>query len=102
MGKIQGSKWKCPNCGRVFSRKDQAHYCGKPKTVDEYIAAQEEDVRSRLEEVRAVIREAIPDAEERISWSEQRTSRSGFPVPAFYPAASAAKRGGSSCEKNRS
>ena len=69
MGKIQGSKWKCPNCGRVFSRKDQAHYCGKPKTVDEYIAAQEEDVRSRLEEVRAVIREAIPDAEERISWS---------------------------------
>ena len=69
MGKIQGEKWKCPNCGRVFSRKDQAHYCGKPKTVDEYIAAQEEDVRGRLEEVRAVIREAIPDAEERISWS---------------------------------
>ena len=60
MGKIQGSKWKCPNCGRVFSRKDQAHYCGKPKTVDEYIAAQEEDVRSRLEEVRAVIRWSMP------------------------------------------
>ena len=69
MGKIQGSKWKCPNCGRVFSRKDQSHYCGKPKTVDEYIASQEEDVRSKLEEVRAIIREAIPDAEERISWS---------------------------------
>lgn len=69
MEKIQGSKWKCPNCGRVFSRKDQSHYCGKPKTVDEYIASQEEDVRSKLEEVRALIREAIPDAEERISWS---------------------------------
>jgi uncharacterized protein YdhG (YjbR/CyaY superfamily) len=61
--------WKCPKCGREFSRKDQDHYCVKPQTVDEYIAAQEASVRPRLERLRSVIREAMPDAEERISWS---------------------------------
>lgn len=61
--------WKCPLCGRTFERKDQQHYCIKPRTVDEYIFAQEEAVQPRLREVRNVIKEAIPEAEERISWS---------------------------------
>lgn len=61
--------WKCPKCGREFSKKDQDHYCVKPQTIDEYIAAQEESVRPRLKQLRSVIREAIPDAEEKISWS---------------------------------
>ena len=37
--------------------------------MDEYIAAQDETVRLRLERLRSVIHEAIPDAEEKISWS---------------------------------
>lgn len=38
--------WMCPKCGRTFKRKEQSHYCGKaPETVDEYIAAQPEEVR---------------------------------------------------------
>jgi len=37
--------------------------------MDEYIAAQDESVRPRLQRLRAIIHEAIPDAEERISWS---------------------------------
>lgn len=41
----------------------------KPKTIDEYIAAQPEGVRPYLNEVRGAISEAIPEAEERISWS---------------------------------
>ena len=61
--------WKCPKCGREFARQRQDHYCLKPRTVDEYIAAQEEAVQPRLREIRAVIREAIPEAEETISWS---------------------------------
>lgn len=61
--------WKCPKCGREFSRQEQDHYCVKPKTIDEYIAAQEEAVQSRLKEMRSLIRSAIPEAEERISWS---------------------------------
>lgn len=61
--------WKCPKCGREFARLDQAHYCEKPKTIDEYIAAQNESMQSRLKEVREIIHTAIPDAEERISWS---------------------------------
>ena len=32
--------WKCPRCGREFKRVEQPHYCGKPTTVEEYIAAQ--------------------------------------------------------------
>lgn len=61
--------WKCPKCGREFARENQDHYCVKPRTIDEYIEAQEETVRPRLHEIRAVIRGAIPEAEETISWS---------------------------------
>lgn len=60
--------WKCPKCGREFKRVEQSHYCGKPTTVDEYIAAQEESVRPKLQELRTILRTAIPEAEERISW----------------------------------
>ncbi len=34
--------WKCPKCGREFSRQNQDHYCVKPQNIDEYIAAQDE------------------------------------------------------------
>ena len=61
--------WKCPKCGREFARENQDHYCVKPRTIDEYIEAQEETARPRLHEIRAVIRGAIPEAEETISWS---------------------------------
>ena len=60
--------WKCPKCGREFSREHQDHYCVKPKTIDEYISFQDEKVRPMLEEIREVISTAIPEAEERISW----------------------------------
>ena len=62
-------KWKCPKCGREFSRKSQDHYCIKPQSVDEYIAAQDETIQPKLNEIRTVLRSALPDAEERISWS---------------------------------
>ena len=61
--------WICPKCGREFSRQDQDHYCVKPQNIDEYIAAQDETVQPRLSEVREILHAAIPDAEERISWS---------------------------------
>ena len=61
--------WKCPKCGREFAKQNQNHYCGKVETVDEYIQSQDERVRPKLEEVRIIIRNAIPDAEECISWS---------------------------------
>ena len=62
-------KWKCPKCGREFAKQDQQHYCVKPQTVDEYIQLQDESIQPKLKEIRAVIRSAIPDAEECISWS---------------------------------
>ena len=61
--------WRCPKCGREFQRVGQSHYCEKPTTIEEYIAAQAEDVRPKLRELRGVLRAAIPEAEERISWS---------------------------------
>lgn len=61
--------WKCPKCGREFSRQGQDHYCMKPQTIDEYIAMQDEAVQPRLQEARGIIHSAIPEAEERISWS---------------------------------
>ena len=61
--------WKCPKCGRSFSREGQGHYCGKIETVDQYIEEQDEKVRPYLREVRQIIRSAIPEAQEKISWS---------------------------------
>ena len=61
--------WKCSKCGREFSKKDQQHFCEKPQTIDEYIAAQDERVQPRLNEIRAILKKALPEAEECISWS---------------------------------
>ena len=62
-------KWKCPKCGREFSRQNQDHYCIKPQSIDEYIAAQDVTVQPKLNEIRTILRAALPDADERISWS---------------------------------
>ena len=61
--------WKCPKCGREFKNQNQGHYCTKPETIDQYIEFQEEAVRPYLQAVRETIRAAIPDAQEKISWS---------------------------------
>lgn len=62
--------WTCPKCGRAFKKQNQGHYCGKaPETVDEYIMAQPEQARNYLSEVRNALREALPEAKEKISWS---------------------------------
>ena len=61
--------WKCPKCGREFARIEQQHYCEKPRTIDEYIAAQSDAVQPKLRELLQILSAAIPAAEERISWS---------------------------------
>ena len=62
--------WKCPKCGRSFKKENQSHYCGKaPETVDEYILAQDEDIRDQLQSIRSVLKSELPDATEKISWS---------------------------------
>ena len=61
--------WKCPKCGRSFSREEQSHYCGKIETIDQYIEEQDEMTRPSLNEVRRILHLAIPEAQEKISWS---------------------------------
>ena len=62
--------WKCPKCGRSFKNENQSHYCSKaPETIDEYILAQDEEIQSHLRSVREAIRDELPDATEKISWS---------------------------------
>ena len=62
--------WTCPKCGRNFRNNNQSHYCGKaPETVAEYIREQPEEVQPILWQLQETIREAIPDAKEKISWS---------------------------------
>ena len=63
------TSWKCPKCGRIFKRIEQPHFCGKPASIDEYIAGQEESAQPKLRELRDILRTAVPEAEERISWS---------------------------------
>ncbi len=47
------------------------------RTVDEYIAAFPEDIRTLLQSVRATIRAAAPDAEERIAYQMPTYSQHG-------------------------
>lgn len=62
--------WICPKCGREFQTPNQSHYCTqKPATIDEYIALQDEDKQPDLRLLRQTLRQALPEAEERISWS---------------------------------
>lgn len=61
--------WKCPKCGREFKTENQDHDCvEKPASIDAYIAAQPEEIRPLLDQVRDKIRAVLPDAQERISW----------------------------------
>ena len=62
--------WTCPKCGREFKKNEQSHYCGeKPKTIDEYIQVQDEEKQGDLQYLRQILRDALPEAEERISWN---------------------------------
>ncbi len=62
--------WKCPKCGREFSKKNQSHYCGeKPKTIEEYILSQADEIQDDLWSIHEIIYKALPGAEGRISWS---------------------------------
>lgn len=62
--------WTCLKCGRKFKNENQSHYCGSAiKTIDEYIEMQDIDIREILEDVRNVIKRAIPECTEKISWS---------------------------------
>ena len=62
--------WKCPKCGKEFKNTNQSHYCGeKPKTIEEYILCQDKEKQSDLFLIHQTLKQALPEAEERISWS---------------------------------
>lgn len=54
-----------------------------PRSVDEYIAAQPEAVRPKLEQVRAAIRSAVPDAVEGIAYRMPGYKLHGKPMLYF-------------------
>ena len=54
-----------------------------PKSVDEYIAAQPNAVRSKLEQVRAAIRRAVPEAVENIGYGMPGYKLYGKPMLYF-------------------
>ena len=56
---------------------------GVPKSVDEYIAAQPEAVRPKLEQVRATIRSAVPEAVEGIGYRMPGYKLHGKPLLYF-------------------
>jgi uncharacterized protein YdhG (YjbR/CyaY superfamily) len=54
-----------------------------PKSVDEYIAAQPEAVQLKLEQVRAAIRRAVPEAVEGIAYRMPGYKLHGKPILYF-------------------
>jgi len=62
--------WTCPKCGREFNTLNQHHFCSqKPTTIDEYIALQEEAKQADLLLMRDTLKDALPEAVQKISWS---------------------------------
>ena len=67
--------WICPKCSRTFQKQNQGHPCGDgPNTIDDFINLQPEEIRPLLHQLRDALRNALPDAKERISWR----------MPTFY------------------
>ena len=60
--------WICPKCNRSFKNTNQSHYCGDLTTIDEYIEDAPEEHRKALQRVREIIRTAMPEATEKLSW----------------------------------
>jgi len=60
--------WQFSKCEPEFKNSNQDHFCLKPNSIDEYIAAQPDDVRPLLHGIRETIRAAAPEATEKISW----------------------------------
>jgi len=56
---------------------------GVPKSVDEYIAVQPEAMRAKLEQLRAAIRKAVPDAVEGIGYRMPGYKLHGKPMLYF-------------------
>ncbi len=62
--------WECPKCGRTFKRTNQDHYCGlAPATIEEYIERQPDEAQPYLRQINSVLKAALPDVVEKISWS---------------------------------
>ena len=60
---------------------------GKPKNIDEYLAAISEDKRAALEKLRKTIKAAVPKAEECISYGLAAFRLAGKPLVGFGAAA---------------
>ena len=59
--------WVCPKCGREFKNANQSHYCGTaPQNIEEYIAQQPENVQPYLRQIHDAIKNALPDATQKI------------------------------------
>jgi uncharacterized protein YdhG (YjbR/CyaY superfamily) len=61
--------WQCPTCGRDFKKEGQNHSCEKVASVDAYIAGQPAERQPLLRQVRETIRQAAPEAAEKIAWN---------------------------------
>src|SRR5690349_12978466 len=68
---------------KVSKRRMRSMKSGVPNSVDEYIAAQPEAVRPKLEQVRAAIRNAVPEAVEGIGYRMPGYKLRGKPLLYF-------------------
>ena len=59
--------WVCPKCNREFKNTNQNHFCLKSENIKEYISAQTEEAQPFLQKIYDVVRNAAPDATEKIS-----------------------------------
>jgi hypothetical protein len=47
----QPARWRCPECGREFGRRNQAHRCAPPRSLEGWLAARKPEDRATAEAV---------------------------------------------------
>jgi len=61
--------WTCPKCQRQFNNQPPHHFCDSgATTIEEYINGQAQAVQPRLRELYAILKAALPNATEKISY----------------------------------
>lgn len=61
--------WNCPKCGQEFLNQDEPHECAMPDSpIMLYISQQPMQAHPHLLEMYEILKEALPNATEKIAW----------------------------------
>ncbi len=58
--RASGPLWRCPKCRRRFANRNQSHFCGSSRAIDEHFTGKPREVKALFRTVRAVVEACGP------------------------------------------